>query len=398
MGSARRTTETLDDSEEWQTVIPAPGNPQLIVAPEPEPETALDRVSRLLSEVSDDQRASVRLYRVKDGNAHKLEWCANYTVSEFEAGDLAMIRRDWGPGDYQIRVYGINPATGQFGIRAKDELSIAVDRNAPPPVHASQSPQLDGALKMMAEGQQKILEALMNRPDPMQGMAQTLALVAQMRDAFGLSGAGAQAGAKSQLAEIVGAIRELREVSAEINPPPSAPDESGGLLPMAGQLMDLIKTSMANRQPENVATSVPIIATPATLQAFPPVVSSPVAIESAESAPMNQAQPAEPSEADAIALLRGQLVKLVTMASVGLSPETGADFIYEQIPDEAIELMGLPNWFELLCQFEPSCKPVEKWMREAHAQAMQLLKDDETAGDESGDEKPTPAAGLSSPP
>lgn len=385
------------DPDEWGTPIPGTGG--LIStdpAPEiPEPETPLDRIASFLGASVNDQRAEVRVFRLKDGHSHRLDWCKNYSAADFEAGgDLEMIRREWGPGDYQLRLYGTR--AGAFGMLTKEDIGLVADprATAPPTMQAQQqNSELAMMLKSMAENQAAMMRALAERPDPMAQMGPMLALLGQMKTVFGPSESAQPA--KSQLSDIVAAIRELREVSSEINPPPPEPDSSGGLIPMAGQLMDLVKMGMENRG-QQMLPGIPAVIPPPSIAfpsiAVPPQAHAPQTVGRttqeptirtngaglAPQSPAPQPMPDQETLDMGVAELKRQLAEVIAMAAAGQPAEIGADVLYEKLPDEAIDLLLHASWFDLLCQFEPACKPHEAWFREAHAMVLQMLEEDET--------------------
>lgn len=389
------------DPDEWGTPIPGTGG--LIStdpAPEiPEPETPLDRIASFLGASVNDQRAEVRVFRLKDGHSHRLDWCKNYSAADFEAGgDLEMIRREWGPGDYQLRLYGTR--AGAFGMLTKEDIGLVADprATAPPTMQAQQqNSELAMMLKSMAENQAAMMRALAERPDPTAQMAPMLTLLGQMKNVFGPS-ESTQA-PKSQLSDIVAAIRELREVSSEINPPPPEPDSSGGLIPMAGQVMELVRMGMESRQQQPQLPGIPPIITPPAI-AFPPIqppiqrgvytdgnnlpdvrTANPASFQAtqpAQQSPTPQPVPNQETLDMGVAELKRQLAEVIAMAAAGQPAEIGADVLYEKLPDEAIDLLLHASWFDLLCQFEPACKPHEAWFREAHAMVLQMLEEDET--------------------
>lgn len=416
MATNRSAPADDDGGEEWGVPIAGTGGPlgangAAVTDPsayESEDDSPADRIARMLTVVSSDDRASVRLYRMRDGNSHKLDWCKNYTLTEFEQGDLELIRREWGPGEYQIRLYATRPPHkgGGFGIVAKEDIGIVADPRATAAPVLQRDSEISQMLKTMADGQQALLAALTQRPDPAAQLMQTMGLLAQMKEVFGVGQAPA---ASSQLGEIIKAVRELREVSAEINPP-TPPDESGGLFPMAGQVIELVKTAMASKQapgepmpqllvpdfPPIQSSALPVMQRPrhpSTPPAAPVVTleNEPVKMTPTAQAAQAAAQPA--GEAPEIALLRSELRTVLGMAHAGRSPSDGADLLYERMPDEALDLLEMPQWFELLCQFEPDCKPCEAWLREAHKLLVAMLDEDAQA-EESGPDPgmPAPAA------
>lgn len=379
------------ESPNWGTVIPGTGGPVTYAGDnepddEPdEPESPLDRIAMFLGTTAADARAEVRVWRIKDGNSHKLAWCKDYPAKEFEdGGDLELIRREWGPGEYQLRLYGVRG--GRFGMVTKEDVEIVAGVTAPNPVQ--QNSELAGVLKSLTDNQAAMMQALTQRPDPMAQMGPVLALMAQMRQVFGPT--EAPVAPKSNLSEIVSAIRELREVSSEINPPPPEPDTTGGLLPMAGQIMELVKMNMDARNTQQVQP-LPMIEAPPALS-FPPVVRAPV-VQATPAAPPAPIAPQAtlpgiepegpavtpvppPDAAQVIEALRTELLNVVAIAAAGGPVSQGAEILYEKLPDEIIDLLTTPAWFDLLYQFEPACKPHEAWFREAHKLVLDMLAED----------------------
>jgi hypothetical protein len=369
--------DELDDAApDWR----APAGASVLTLPEPEPapepvpETPADRIARLLSETANDATAVVRLYRVQAGT-NKLTWCQNYSPSEFEAGDLEMIRSQWGPGEYEIRLY----VGGR--IRAKEVVTIAHGLGAqanPAPAARQENNELASIMRLLAEGQQRILDALSQRPDPTAQLSQTLGLMVQMREAMGLNQV-APAPQKSSIAEIVEAVRELRKVSEEINPRVETEEES--LMSLAGKVIAMVQahaTSAQGASPIVPAVTVPPsvdrVSSPSTIQGASNPSESPAMTDKNASAAAPDAE-----QARAIEMLRAQLRQLCAMAASGVSHEVGAERIYAEIPDEALPLLELPNWFDLLAQFEPATAAHRAWFEKAHALVIEWLAEDEHA-------------------
>ena len=101
-------------------------------------------------------------------------------------------------------------------------------------------------VRMLAEGQQRILEAVSQRPDPTAQLQSTLGLMASMREAMGLNTPPPPPPPASDpaamLGQLVGAIKTLREVAAEVNPPAEAADESP--MSMLPKIVDLVKHAL----------------------------------------------------------------------------------------------------------------------------------------------------------
>ncbi|MGV0999691.1 MAG: hypothetical protein ACOYBQ_10225 [Fluviibacter sp.] len=390
--ATRQIRSASDDGDPEHWGVTDPNETGQLIAPEEieVPETPLDRIASFLGATGMDARAEVRLWRIKDGHSHKIGWCKNYTAKEFEeGGDLALIRNEWGSGDYQLRLFGVR--NGRLMMVGKEDVEIVADRNATAAPVMHQNSELSMMLKSMADNQAAMMQALAQRPDPMAGMAQAFGLMAQMREAMGINPAVQQGGGKSQLSEIVGAIRELREVSAEINPPPPPADESGGLLPMGMQVMEMVKATMdAKRQEAQLHPApLPMIHAPQSL-AFPPVVPIHETISVQGELPGIPPAPQSPEQIPpagtedmnfALLLLRGYLQQVIKMAANKAPVSDAAELLYEKMPDEAIDMLQLPQWFDLLCTFEPNCKDHAAYFGEAHAMILGFIAEDATAED-----------------
>jgi hypothetical protein len=335
-------------------------------------ETAVDRVARLLDGLSNDDKASVKLYRVLPNTA-KREWCRDYTPSEFESGGLSMIRSEWGAGQFEIRLYGTHPHTGNFGVIARDSINIAAPMNVQASQPVAQQSELAAVLKTMQEQQAAMLQALTQRPDPMQGMRETLTLMTMMREAMGM-GAGSQNNQPQGIGEALKLIRELREVSDEINPAPKT--ETDSMIGMLGPIVDLVKTHMganqqAQLQPQPQMQPQPMPQLQHVPNPLPPTPQDQF-VAFINSLP--------PAEADKI---MGDLLKalneLMAMASQGKPAIEGGEVIADKIPDEMLEFLERPDCVDMLIAFVPNAASQRQWLIDAVTEANRILDMDDDA-------------------
>jgi hypothetical protein len=324
--------------------------PLQVIPDEPDDEeSVLDRIRSLGGD--DRDRMRIKIYRKT--SAGQLEWCTDYTVSEWEEGDVARVRGDWGSGTYEMRVV----IGGRPGIRYREVFRIAADTKpaAAPAPAAAQSSELADVVRMLAEGQQRILEAVSQRPDPTAQLQGTLALMVSMREAMGLNVPPAPPPAASDpgamLGQLVGAIRQLREVASEVAPP--APD-SDNPLSMLGQIAEVVKLGMTQQ---------------AAPQAMPPV-QIPASFE-------DQPTPEGGQEMFGILVLRGQLGKLVEMAQAGKPIEEGAQFVADNLPDDLLSYLPLPNIMDILGAANPRVREHEAWMLAVRDRAVLILAEDD---------------------
>jgi hypothetical protein len=341
-------SRTLEAAEGWEVQTSAPPAPAPII--EDDEDSILERLRSTQGEERD--RMKVKVYRKVPGGTG-LEWCTDYTVAEWEEGDVARVRQEWGPGNYELRVV----SQGKRGILLRDHFRIAqVTRPEPLPAPApvAQSSELADVVRMLAEGQQRILEAVSQRPDPAAQLQSTLGLMVAMREAMGLNTPppppppAADPGA--MLGQLVGAIRTLREVSAEVAPP--EPDTSNPLA-MLPQVLDLVKTGMSRGQ------------NPAEM---PPVQPLTIPSSLADSEP--QGEPV------GILVLRGQLSKLIEMAKANADPAKGGEFVADNLPEEMLPHLTLPNYFDILATFHGGVKAHREWFDKARDHAVRLLAED----------------------
>lgn len=361
--ATRPPAPPADDDEE--TARPIPGT-RALLSPDPEPDaeqTVIDRLRAVMATTPAD-RVKVKLYRVDPKTPGRLAWCQDYTPAEFEAGDLEMVRETWGPGAYQIRIIGAT------GIAARSDVTISAPLNANPAPAPQVAPDsgVSQALQMLAETQSAILQALQQRPDPMQQMMQQMQLLKTFRDVMGPTTPPVSAPVSSpvtQLQEMLTTMRLFKEAAKDIGGDESSEPSAMAMLP---GLLDVVKTAMTPQQQQ------PFIPQPITIPASieqPSRNPAPIPVpETSESEPMG------------ILVLRGLMQQLLAMAAGGEPVENGAEFIADKLPDELLQYLDLPNWFDILASFAPDVRAHEQWIRDAKARADEMLNevDEDTPG------------------
>jgi hypothetical protein len=328
----------------------------------------------------------LRLYRIERGG--KLAWLEDYGAAEWEEGGERMVREVFGPGDYEVRFW-------QKGVRSplkgKLVFHIAGSRVTAPPAAPATDPNLTALLASIAEGQRTMLAALTERPppaDPSIEMSKLLGLMVNMRQAFGMD-----AQPRSNIAEIVGAIRELREASDEISPR----ENGDSLLGQLPKVLEVVQQGMAAQQQPQVMGPIAPIAVPPSL--IPPPAPPPPAPISTPPPPppppplqmvaptTESSDSKEPDVYNPLVLLqlKAYLKTLIGYASKDAPKEKAAQFVYDKLPDEIVELLALDNWFDLLIEVAPEAKPHEKYLTEVREKALAMF-------DDADDEPEEPAA------
>lgn len=342
----RKTPAEAPPAEGWEVQLP--GTAAISLPTEDDEETILDRLRSMQGEERD--RMKVKVYRKVVGGTG-LEWCTDYTVPEWEEGDIARVRQEWGPGNYELRVVSM----GKRGILLRDHFRIAPNREPVAAAPAPQTSELADVVRMLAEGQQRILEAVSQRPDPTAQLQSTLGLMASMREAMGLNHPPPPPPPASDpaamLGQLVGAIKTLREVAAEVNPPAEAAEESP--MSMLPKIVDLVKVGMAQGQGQ-----------PAALPA-PPVqpLDIPQSLQEPEEDGMN------------ILKLRKQLAEMIAMVTRGDPPERGGEYAADNLPDELLPHLARPDFFGFLTMVHSGCKPHETWFRAARDHCIKILSE-----------------------
>jgi hypothetical protein len=344
--------------------------------PEEIPETATDRVSAMLATASGLERSELKVYRLNQGS---LEYCKGYKPDQFEDGNFDMLREQFGPGEYEMRLYGPHPVTKKFGVRNQVRIKFAHQAEVK---HSELPSGLAQVLGTIAQGQERMLDALVQmkqqpQKDPMEEMTKMLSMMTMMRQAMGMDGQQSRAG--SSISEIVGAIRELRSAADEVSPQREEPETMMAMLP---KVLDIVSAGMGKAQAQQQQQPEQPDFQPVQLPASfyqPEQSSQPVPEAPAAPAPGPISQNQQPQTEDDvnhlkyIFKLRSYLSALVDFA-VKLAPaETTAQFVVDKLPDELIEIMELPNWFEQLAQVAPEVQKHEEYLRKVRDLALSMI-------------------------
>ena len=344
----KKTAAPLDEAEGWEVQTAAPA---ALPAIEEDQETIIDRLRALSGDERD--RMSCKLYR-RAADGRGLEYCQDYTITEWEEGGIDRVRAEWGAGNYEVRIH----AQGRKGVLYRDLFRIAsraISTPVAPP--APQTSELADVVRMLADGQQRILDALSQRPDPTAQLQSTLGLMASMREAMGLNTPPPPPPPASDpaamLGQLVGAIKTLREVAAEVNPPPEPADDNP--MAMLPKVLDLVKVGMGQQQ--QAAPQLP----------GPPVQSMPLpaSLQQTEDDPMN------------ILKLRRQLGEMIAMSERGEPATKGGEYAADNLPDELLPHLAREDFFGFLTMVHSGCKAHEPWFRAARDHCIVLLSEPE---------------------
>ena len=382
MATRLQKIQQFEDEEAAQQYLPAE-------IPEDFEETATDRVASMLASINGMERSELKVYKIKDG---ALEYCQGFKPEQFEEGNFDLLRDRFGPGEFELRLYATHPQTRKFGIRSKLRVKMseinkaAVDNNFPS--------GLAQVLGTIANGQAQMLDALVQmkqqpQKDPMEEMTKMLSMMTMMRQAMGMDN---QSRAGSSISEIVGAIRELRSAADEVSPQREEPETMMAMLP---KVLDIVSAGMGKGQaqvhPEPEAFH-PVDLPPAFAQAPQQAQAQPQAEPQAQPAYQPNPEP-EPTQTTPqseeqmqfgkyLFKLRAYLSALVDMATKAIPPEKTAEFVVDKLPDELLEIMELPNWFEQLAAVAPEVKSHEVYLRQVRDLALGMLEFEDEGEDD----------------
>ena len=351
--------------------------------PEEIPETATDRVSAMLATASGLERSELKVYRLNQGS---LEYCKGYKPDQFEDGNFDMLREQFGPGEYEMRLYGPHPVTKKFGVRNQVRIKFAHQTEIK---HSELPSGLAQVLGTIANGQAQMLDALVQmkqqpQKDPMEEMTKMLSMMTMMRQAMGMDG---QQRSGSSIGEIVEAIRELRSAADEVSPQREEPESMMAMLP---KVLDIVSAGMGKGQAQ--AEPEPEQFNQVQLPpAFAQAPQQPQAQPQSEPQPAYQPNPepvqTQPQTEEQMQFgkylfkLRAYLSALVDMATRAIPPEKTAEFVVDKLPDELLEIMELPNWFEQLAAVAPEVKNHEAYLRQVRDLALGMLEFEDEGDD-----------------
>ena len=377
--------------------LPPPGDWRLSVSgdddgalTEPTEESAEERIARELRAEGADKGAALKIYRIKPDNSRA--WCADISPAEFETSGYELIRRRFGPGRYELRLYAMTPTAAgmRYVVRAKPEIELAED--AAPSADAPGLPAPYGAapasgaveglasvLREMVAATQRQHEAILRaiesaRPpaiDPMANLRQTVELMGLMRAAMGV-GASAPA---SPISEVLAAVRELRGAAQELVPRDEPEDPLTAALP---RVLDLIQ---AAQRPTDAA--LPAVALPAGLSYAPnaehgaPVPSAvPAPVSSAVPAPAPAPAPAaaDPGEAE----LREAFAVFGRHVQAG-NIEAASEQLYEFIPDEFLPMLGDASCIDALIAQAPELAAHRAALESVRIRVLAIIGEEEAA-------------------
>ena len=320
-----------------------------------------DRVAALLSGATGSERADVHIYRIKgDGTeAH----CAKIPAHEFADGSYELIRARFGAGKFRLTLYATRPNSSAYVRRASQIIEIEPVREQPTQAASS---ELVTLLQRMNDRLDRVEQANNN---PLAQLAPMLALMKDMREAMGLNQPAPQPQPQhsfaSSIKEMMMAIEAMKTIRKEIEPPAPADDDGmTSLAKLAGGVIEIVKAN----QPNANAVVMPTVTVPAQLSAPAP---QPVAVDN----------PGTDEDEEMRAAFNLAMMTLNAKAKKNGDTNEAAELVYEHAPDDIIELLKTPQWFDALSQAYPAASPYRDWYSRVRAAVLKMLAED---ADDSG--------------
>lgn len=332
------------------------------------PETAADRVAQLLGSVEGDERAKVTIRKVIAPG--KLGYCADLAPDEYERGGVALIRSRWGPGEYRVGLYGTTrgkAGKAGFGLRAFETINIVPDQVAAAPA-AGVSDATTRILEAILQGQQQLQQAIVARPsfDIGEAIAKWSPALVLLKD---LGIIGGRAPAPTDPVQQLQQLLELRKGMKDLEGDGGGGDENTAL---ATKLLDIVLQARGGT-PSPAPTMPPVAMPPAIAAAPRPAAAAP-------GQPANGAnEVALTPEQEEIARLNGLMAQALSMAQQGADVEETATLLYEELPDEIIDIVRTPNWWPMLLHIQPQLAPLQDYLTKVREQIVAWCVEDDAA-------------------
>lgn len=308
---------------------------------------ALSRVlTRIKTTATAETRSEVKIYRVKaDG---KESYCGRFSIEEYDEFGDELIRQHFGAGSYRVRVYGpsLQPDGVNYGkfVRLTNTLVeiepslLPIKSNLPGVPNAPDGGAVSAIMPILNQLTQEIVN-LKTQPqkDPMEELARMARVMREM----GLTGGGRGGGS---VVEQIKEMRALMGITKDLEVERGGSGDSGGkpddMMGMASKVLDLLGQNRAvEPAPAMIPAQVPTVAIPPGMYPAQPVAD-----------PFNQPAESEPAvnpiQQSALSVLVGALVRA---AERGDAIEQHAEGLADKLPDEVIDMLETPLWFDMLC-------------------------------------------------
>jgi hypothetical protein len=337
-----------------QLVLKAPVERSVSVyEPELEDDTPVDRIATILQGSATGGRSEVKVYRIKEGG--KEVFCSSYKPEDFENGDLSIIQKHFGGGNYRIRVYATDTETNKFVLRANQLIEIEQPIIDISPSGNGESGIAQLMLKMMDESNKRFEQLIalqqQNNQTEAKTLTQTLTEFKLMKEVFG----GGEP--KNSLSETLKTIQQIREFKDILIPESkNGDDDNSELLALGKQGLGLI-SQLAAPAPQPIQYQSPPIISPVKI---PPNINNLPKVENiAESQ-----KPKTENENDMIVQIF--IKALVEKAKENADIQPIADDLINTLPEDVFVKLDQDDWFSQLCAISPECADHADWFKRLH--------------------------------
>lgn len=320
-------------------------------------ESAAETLRRVLQGFSDNDRANVKVYRMK---REGLEYCSEYPADVFLQGGNELIRDEWGAGQYRIILYATNPATGKYVRRTAQTIAIAEKKTASVPA-AVGSDALVNALNALNS---RLAALENNRPDPSQTMMQTLAMFKAFSEAIPKPAAQSVAVAPvDPIAQMMQTL-QLIDMLKDRAEPRQEPDDL--LTSIAPKALDLLGGILNKQGAQPQTESLPMIETNL------PTVPAPLTL--AHPAPQSSPEPAQVSPDQEMIQLA--ISWLILRARTNADIEETAEFVFEKAPDEVLAVLQTEQWFDALREVDARFAQHRDYFDRVRARVLEIMREE----------------------
>lgn len=347
---ARRSTyQPLDDGEENETEsgneggfrLPSLTNFSVPVLEEkgsPEDEALLNVISELGSSTN---TGKVNVYRYTPGKP--LAFSKSYLPMEFS---LEILKDEFGPGEYEVRVYD------QTALKSRRRINIDKPLHPAPVAPVQHNDKLietmNAGFNRMAEMFAGALNQLAASQPKQKSSSEILEEMRIMSEIIGNNRAPA-----APAADPMSLIETAFILADRINPRPAG--ENDLLLEGLKAFAPVLGVAMTQQQHQQA----PALAAPQTM----PTVQPPVQ-------PVPASQPTPTSEQD---MMKYYVWLLVQNAKQDNDPSTYANLFIDQTSvEEARGFVMNPTWFEILCNVNPEVANYRPWFEELRNIVLEL--------------------------
>lgn len=356
--ATRRATAAEDIPS--RELSPSPPGSGLVFSPDDDDPVAHVRQSLALL---DGGECKTKVYRLANGEK---EWLYDTTFAAFDETGMSHLQTTYGGGKFQLYVYGPEGLIGRPTFR----IGGAVPAPSAAPVAAPS--ELMTVLSGMVQMQRATLEALERMsaapvappPDPMARVREMAEMARLMRDLNPPPPPPAAAvDPSAMLAQMATTMKTLKDIAREVEPEPPADNP----MALAGKGLDLLGSLIAGQNggrglaPSD--SSLPSVSLPASLDGS-------VTRDASDSSATDESDAMNPLQK---MVLRGHLLTILQTHAKG-DASGAAEYLIDKLPDEAVDYLKLPNWFEILSQIFPDITPHKPALTEVRDLALSRLE------------------------